>query len=141
MGEVKILARGNLPLPPARSAVLLSQLLVSLLSAFGEGSRQLWRAQFVRSSWIPLRPNHSTGSGPCQALISVRTRASSCGVGLLPRLLPSTTCDPAATAPVWSKRDQPALAPAPPTTILFLNMWVVMASIGRYPPFEGLSWH
>ena len=47
MDEVKILARGNLPLPPVRSAVLLSQLFVSLLAAFGEGSRQLWRAQFV----------------------------------------------------------------------------------------------
>jgi hypothetical protein len=56
MDEVKILARGNTSLPPVLSAVLLSRLkglFVSVLAAFGEASRQLWRAQFVRSSWDP----------------------------------------------------------------------------------------
>ena len=43
MDEVKILARGNLPLPLVRSAVLLSQLFVSLLAVFGEGSRVMAR--------------------------------------------------------------------------------------------------
>jgi hypothetical protein len=63
MDEGKILARRNLPLPPVLYAVLLSRLkklFVSLLAAFGEGSRQLWRAQFVRSSWDPssAKPFH-----------------------------------------------------------------------------------
>ena len=89
MDGVKILAPGNLPLPPVRFAVLLSRLFVSLLAAFGEGSRQLWRAQFVRLSWDPSSAKPFHGQRPCQTLISVRTRASGCGVGLLP----STTCD------------------------------------------------
>jgi hypothetical protein len=63
MDEVKILARGNLPLPPVRSAVLLSRLFVSLLAAFGEGSRQLWRAQFVRSSWDPSSAKQTPAPG------------------------------------------------------------------------------
>jgi hypothetical protein len=56
MDKVIILARGSLALPPLLSAVLLSRpkgLFVSLIAGFGEASRQLWRAQFVRSSWNP----------------------------------------------------------------------------------------
>jgi len=64
MDEVKILARGNLPLPLDRSAVLLNRLFVSLLAAFGEGSRQLWRAQFVRSSWDPSSAKPFHGQRP-----------------------------------------------------------------------------
>ena len=45
---MKILARGK---PPLLSR--LKELFIGVLAIFGEGSRQLWRAQFVRSSWDP----------------------------------------------------------------------------------------
>jgi hypothetical protein len=68
MGEVKILARGNLPLPPVGSAVLLSRLFVSLLAAFGEGSRQLRRGQFVRLSWDLSSAKPSHGQRPLSGI-------------------------------------------------------------------------